>query len=187
MSLQVVTHVEGVREVFREVRKFEPKLVYKSQSRFRRAGQPIAEESRRLISSVASTQVSGGMAPMSGWAPGGRLGWSTGKVQSSVKISSGSKYDKARHQWSIIRVVQGSPAGMLMDWAGRSMRYVGARGRPARGHAFIGALPSFGWVKGSAHSRTLFPAIVATRRLVSEKFQIELRKTAREIEQRIGG
>jgi hypothetical protein len=187
-DISFVTHVTGVREVFRELRKFEPKLVHKSQAMMRTAARPIVVEAQRLIRQGAASSEyigGGGNAPLSGWGAGGRLGWQTGKVAKGVSIKAGSAYDKGRHQWQLIRVVQSSPAGMLYDWAGRSGKNIGARGNPIRGRAFVDNLPKFGYVRGSKHSRTIFPAIVATRRVVADEFVQVMGKVAEEIQKRI--
>jgi hypothetical protein len=184
----IVTNVSGVREVFREVRKFEPKLVAKSQAQMKAAAHPIVIEAQRNIRNAAASSVyvgMGGNAPLSGWSSGGRLGWDTGKVAKGVSIRAGGPYDKARHRWEIIRAYQASPAGMLFDWAGRTGKYIGARGRPGRGEAFVDNLPKFGYIRGSKHSRTIFPAIAATRGVVSERFVRVMDRVTAEIQARI--
>ena len=188
-DVQVITHVDGVREVFRELRKFEPKLVYASQNKMKKAAEPIVTESRRLIAAGAASTVyqgGGGSAPLSGWRAGGRLGWQTGQVQKGVSMKAGGPKNKANHTWDILRVYQKSPAGMLYDWAGRSGMYIGARGRPGRGRAFVDNLPRLGYVRGSKFSRTLFPAVVKTRRVVSDRFVDVMNQVTADIQRRIG-
>jgi len=184
----IVTNVTGVREVFREVRKFEPKLVAKSQAQMKAAAHPIVVEAQRNIRIAASSSVylgGGGNAPLSGWSRGGRLGWDTGKVAKGVSIRAGGSYYKSKHQWEIIRAFQSSPAGMLYDWAGRTGKYVDARGRVGRGRAFVDNLPRFGYIRGSKHSRTIFPAIAATRSVVSERFVRVIDRVTADIQNRI--
>jgi len=189
----IVTNITNVREVFREVRKFEPKLVAKSQAQMKTAAHPIVVEAQRNIRNAASSSVyigKGGNAPLSGWGRGGRLGWDTGKVAKGVTIKAGGGYDRKRHQWPIIRVYQASPAGMLFDWAGRNGEYIdrGTKNRPARpgrGRAFVDNLPQFGYIKGSKHSRTIFPAIAATRGVVSQRFVRVMDRVTADIQKRI--
>jgi hypothetical protein len=189
-DVSVATHVDGVREVLRELRKFDKKLVYKSQNRLKRAGAPILTEGRRLIAAGAASTVyqgGSGSAPLSGWRSSGRLGWNTAKAQKGLTIAYSGSYDKRSNTWPIMRVQQKSPAGMLYDWAGRSGRYIGASGRPARGYAFINNLPRLGYVKGSRFSRTVFPAVVKTRRIVNDLFVEALNEVSSDIQKRIGG
>jgi len=186
----IVTNVTGVREVFRELRKFEPKLVRQTQTQMKAAAAPLATEAQRNIRNAAASSVylgGGGSAPLSGWSRGGRLGWDTGKVAKGVSIRAGGNYDRARHQWTILRVFQASPAGMLFDWAGRNGKYIdgGKNPRPGRGRAFVDNLPRFGYIKGSQYSRTIFPAVVATRGVVNDRFIAVMTKVTADIQKRI--
>lgn len=154
--------VVGVREVFREVRKFEKGLVSQTQRKIRKAGDPLIKRAGQIVRSNLRYP----SAPTSHWKSGGRLGWDTNSVVRGFKVATGGRYIPQQHTWPLISFRQTNPAGAMFDWAGREGKYIDARGRQGRGVAFVNNMQAnirFGSLKGSKYSRTVFPAVAAER------------------------
>ncbi len=174
--------VENVRLVFREVRKFEPKLVRDTQKQMReRLGGPL----NTAASSILRSHLRYPDRPMTGWGSGGRVGWNTNRVVKGYKVSTAMQYDRSRHTWSVITFNQATPAGAVFDWAGRS-----TSGQGARGISFINNLQAnirFGSIKGSKHSRVVFPAVVKEYGTVINEFTDIIGDLEKKINSRVGG
>lgn len=177
--------ISGLRQVFREVRKFEPALVRETQRDMRaKMGAPLQQAGRDILTS----RLRYGDRPMRNWIDRGRLGWNTNRVVNGFKVASGGRYQKQTHTWPMISLRQTNAAGAMFDWAGRSKKYIDARGRQGRGVAFVNNLQAnirFGSIKGSKYSRTVFPAIVRERETIVRELEDITKDLERKVTERV--
>ena len=179
--------ISGLRETFREIRKFEPALVRQTQKKMRdQMSMPLQRAGRDILTS----RLRYGDRPMRNWPDRGRLGWNTNRVVNGFKVAVGGRYQKQTHTWPMMSLRQANPAGAMFDWGGRSKEYIDHRGRQGRGTAFVNNLQAnirFGQIKGSKYSRTVFPAIVRERETIVGELENIVEDLEREITRRVNG
>lgn len=128
-ELETTITVVGVRDALATLRKVDPKLRSQATRELKAAGSSLLEPAKRNYPMTA---------PLSGWKPSGRLGYTGSKVQRGVQIRVGGRTPKGSNTAPVITIVQANAGGALFDIAGlrnRSGRFVRALESAGHGKA----------------------------------------------------
>lgn len=112
--------VEGVSDVLRILNKLEPELRKQAPKRLKAAAAPLVDEARGTVPNEP---------PMSGWAKGGRIGWSTAAIRRSIVIRFRSRARGNAREFVLLKLYSKSPALSVYDFA-ESARRKARSGRP---------------------------------------------------------
>ena len=128
--------VRGVQETLRDLRTLEPTLYKATMRTIKRAAKPLQSAAQGALPASA---------PLSGFAHGGRTGWS----RSAARVSVNTGGRKSGGTWTLVKVRLNGAAGSLFDMAGR-----GSSGDTPQGAALVENLTS----RYGAASRAMWPA-----------------------------
>jgi hypothetical protein len=126
--MNVDVTVRGIPQALRELKKLSPELRREIPDRFKTAAAPVLSEARRLVPD----------RPLSGWGPGGRLGWKPSTVRRSISLRFRATRGRRRTvgDFTVLALSSGkSPALQVYDIAGRK-----GRTRTEQGDAMVAAL-----------------------------------------------
>lgn len=123
------TKIDGVPEVLRILRRLEPDIRKEAPKRLKAAAAPLLGEARGMVPPAP---------PMSGWSPGGRIGWKTSAIRRSIVIRfRGSA--KRPGDFVLLKLYSKSPALSVYDFAEDARRKgrSGKRNNPRSSEAFV--------------------------------------------------
>jgi hypothetical protein len=158
------SQARGVRDVLRILGKVEPELKKAAQKRLKAAAVPVQTEARQLIPN----------RPMSGWKPGGRIGWDQRMVARSITIM-GPRGGKGRRV-VLVALKQNSAAGAIYEKAGRK-----SSGTTRSGKAFVEALNR----NNGPASRAVWRAVDHQRPQLEQAIQQAIEDTVAMLEQAV--
>lgn len=107
MPVEARVEVFGVRDALTELGKVDKKQKFRAIAKVKAAGGPLLEAARENYPSKR---------PVSGWGPGGRLGYDPKKVERGVQLQIGGR--AIGDAYAIVTIVQKNAGGALFDIAG---------------------------------------------------------------------
>lgn len=168
MPVSASVEVYGVKEVFKELGQIDRKQKFKAIAKVKAAGAPAIAQARANYPDSA---------PLSGWKPDGRLGYSKKDADKGVQIQVGGR---ARGQaYPIITIVQKNAGAAMFDIAGLRDGAAGKGG--ARGDAFIQSLNQ----KYGRAQRGMWRNVKEIRGLANDAILEAIDEVAKEVNRKI--